>query len=733
MRVALAAVVAAVLLAVAGVIAWSLRSPATVALITAVHGGTVTTGDGVSVRFGPGALTQDTRVRIAPRPSIAAPDGLTWLAEPVDIALGGARLRTFATVTLPLRDPTGDGLTTVVSRDDEGVWSSQGGTVDPGAGTITTVVGHLSIVSAGRATVTAPGLAPGTGAYDAPEPECGTTRSGRWTARAEGAAVKTCVAAGAADRSALLRVAGNRAYGQFAELGAYPQMVIPPPHRPDAAATVWRELAAADPAHTYLPGRGTLDLALPGNYRTIEFVLRTGPEVTVAEYVVEVMSAAFVPPRATVRAVRCALAQPRPDQVAACVHQALATERILPGTASATDEKRARQHREKAARAVRTAMRGLPAVVTARTPPASSSAVVAQRSPVIPRKALNEPGGTIPAAVLATQERLYGAAVRDALPEVLPPPGLIWSNTGLTGPRVTDAVAALVTTPPLRWPCDETSRDGYVYGLADHNLLTYPARLIDLGMPAEDVGIVRQTAGNGKNYRLCVALDGTWTSLTYNMPAGGFPADEAARLGAAGPGDCRLTLGGPFLPPDAGCRRSVRTDLDGDGGTDTLLLYERAGTWTARAILAAGRVSDLTLPYEQDRQPAPVADLDLDGEPGEEVVLGTGPALRLLSWAPEGPTLIGSPFTTVSTLSRTAGLGCADLDHDGRPELLEAAATFERDPATGAIVAARTTETRWNWSGKALSRGETIVRELTGIEAGDAAAPPYRDVTCSWR
>ncbi|WP_250035273.1 hypothetical protein [Paractinoplanes maris] len=733
MRVALAAVVAAVLLAVAGVVVWSLRSPATVALITAAGGGTISTAGGVSVRFGPGALSKDTKVRVVPRPSIAAPDGLTWLTEPVDITLGGAGLLTSAAVTLPLRDTTAGDLLTIVSRAGDGAWSSQGGVVDRAAGTITTVVGHLSIVSAGRAVVTAPDLSAGAGADDAPEPDCGTTRSHRWTAWAPGSAVKTCVAAGAADRPALLRMAGDRAAGQFAELGAYPPMAVAQPGRTSAADRVWTELARADRNHTYVPSRGSLDLALPGSYRTISFVTHTGPDVIVAEYIVDVMSSAFVPAPVTVQAVRCALTRLEPGHVTRCVDDALAAERVLPETAAASDEKLAGQQRDEIGRTVLLAMRGLGEVIAGGGPSSRTTEVVARRSPVIPRKALNETGVAIPAAVVTTQERLHAAATRDALTDALPPPGLVWTNTGLTGPRVTDAVAALVSTPPLRWPCDETARDGYVYGMADPGLLTYPARLADLGMPPEDVGIVRQTAGSGRDYRLCIALDGTWTSLSYNLPAGGFPAGEAARLGAIAPGVCRPSLSGFFVPADAGCRSSVRTDLDGDGRTDTLLLYERSGAWTARAILTAGRVADLTLPYGRDQRPEAVETLDLDGVAGEEVALAAGPRLRLLSWDRDGLVLLGPEFATASTLGRTAGVGCSDLNRDGRPELLEAGATFERDPATGAIVAARTTETRWNFAGKSLTRGETVVRLLSGVQAGTAAAPPYRDVTCSWR
>ena len=211
MRVALAAVVAAVLLATAGAIAWSLRSPATVAEISAATGGTITTKSGVSVRFGPGALSRDTDVRIAPRPSIAAPSGLTWLSEPVDIALGDARLRTSANVTLPLRDDSAGELVTLVTRDADGVWSGVGGVVDRAARTVTATVETLSVISAGRTAVKGPDLAAGAGGHDATGPDCGTTRSDRWTVRSEGDVVRTCVAAGAADRASRVVVAARHA------------------------------------------------------------------------------------------------------------------------------------------------------------------------------------------------------------------------------------------------------------------------------------------------------------------------------------------------------------------------------------------------------------------------------------------------------------------------------------------------------------------------------------------
>lgn len=750
MRVALAVVVAAVLVATAGVIAWSLRSPATVAEISAATGGTITTDDGVSVRFAPGALSRDTEVRIAPRPSITAPAGLTWLTEPVDIALGDAELRTSATVTLPLSDAATGDLVTLVARDHQGVWSSQGGVVDRGAGTITATVGSLSITSAGRASVRAPDLLAGSGARDATGPDCGTTRSQRWTARSEDDAVRTCVAAGAADRAALMRVSSNRATGQFAELGGYPPMRVAAPGATSVADTVWRLLAGSDRDHTYLPGGGTLDLALPGSYTTIDFVVRGGLDVAVAEYVVEVMSDAYVPTGVTVKAVRCAIALPLlgeisrtgsprrlPElggQVQTCVTGAFEDHRILPGGAAEADEELARQQRGAVTRAVLTAVRGLPPVLEALlrgdAVDHGQRLVVADRSPVIPHKALNEPGGAIPAAVIKTQERLYAAARRDDLTGALPPAGLVFTNSSLAGGPVTDAVVALVTTPPLRWPCDETARDGYVYGLADPNLLTYPARLTDMGMAPEDIGIVRQTAGGGKNYRLCIAMDGTWTSLTHDLPPGEFPTAAAAELARSG--ECG-TATNAFLPPDSVCRSVVRTELDGDGHADTLLLYRRADRWTARAVLAAGRVSDLALPFAGDEQPALVADLDLDGEPGEEVALGAGATFRLVSLTPAGLVLVNQEFTANASLPYTSGIGCSDLDGDGRPELVEAGAAFDRDPATGAITAARTTEIRWTWNGKRLERGEKIVRQLDGAPARAAAGPPYRDVTCSWR
>ncbi|GAB2575277.1 hypothetical protein Aab01nite_14590 [Paractinoplanes abujensis] len=732
MRVALAALAAVVLLAAGGVIVWSLRSPATIARITAAAGGTVMTGDGVSVRFAPGAVTADTEVRIVPRPSIEAPDGLTWLAEPVAITLGAGTLRTSATITLPLRAEAEDGgLVTVVSRDGHRVWSSEGGIVDRTAGTITTTVGHLSIFSAGRAVVSAPDpTGEGGGAYEAPEPDCGTTPSDRWTAHVEGAAARACVAAGAADRSALMRVANGSASGRFARLGGYPPLAVAQPNRASAAETAWRKLAEADRDYTFLPGHGVLDVSLPGNYDSIDFVARTGPDVTRAEYLVDVMSSAFVPAEVTVTAVRCALALP-PDgldgRLASCVSDAFDAVPVL---GEGAPENQARADRADVRGSVIAAIRGLTGVVASRPAEPDEWRVVARRSPVIPRKALNEPGGSIPAAVVSTQERLYAAAQRDTLTDALPPSGLTYAGTGLTGPRVTGAVAALVTTPPLRWPCDETSRDGYVYGLADSGLLTYPARLADLGLPPEDVGIVRQTAAGGTDYRLCIALDGTWTSLVAGIPPGDFPAAEARRLAGLGPVTCGETPANAFVPPDSVCRSIARTDLDGDGRTDTLVVYQRGDRWTARAVLAAGRTSDVLLPFDR---PELLDSLDLDGEPGEEVALRTGPAVRLLSLTSDGLVLIEQSFATASTLARTAGIGCSDSNGDGRPELVSGSAGFTRDPRTGAIVAAATVETRWTWSGKSLQQGETIRRQLSGPQASSAAAPPYLDVTCAWR
>ncbi len=254
MRVALAAITAVAVLIVGGVLAWRLLDLGddTVVHIEAAAGGTARNNDGVAVTFAPAALTADTDVRIRPLKDVPAPAGTVWLSDPVDVTLTGGELRTAATLTMPVKVSASadDTSVTIVSRDAEGVWTAEGGTVDPVAGAVTTIVGHFSakgalkrlndITEVPRKVGSTLVSAFKDAAYDAPAPKC-DPGSRLWTSRTNGNNVKVCVKGGTDDQpSSRLRVVNNRLYGQFLQLQAYPKLIVDQQAKADPVTNIWR-------------------------------------------------------------------------------------------------------------------------------------------------------------------------------------------------------------------------------------------------------------------------------------------------------------------------------------------------------------------------------------------------------------------------------------------------------------------------------------------------------------
>lgn len=787
---AVAVVVALVVGIGFAVVRWS-RHDVTVGHVTAARGGSVRTPSGVVVGFAPGALSRDTDVRIVDLSNVAPPAGARWLSTPVDVSLDRGTLRTAATVTIPVREAvTGpDALVYMVTREPDGAWVSEGGTYDPATRSVTTVVAHFSVKSVVKtalgpgATVLKAGMSLKKAyddiTYEAPQPVCDPA-SQIWTARAVGDNAKVCVTAGAADRGARLRVVNNRLYPQFLRLAGYPAMTVTARPNANLVDNVWRRLGEVNRDYTYLAGRGELELELPGDYAVIDMVATPGLEAVIAKIVVDVLSVAYLAVGVIVNAIQCVLAEPvvadvvrsgewrRATEVVGpvfnCVSLAVAGHRVLKPDASDKEEKEAKRRRAAIVDAVTTALKDLPTVVEtifhgARQGPAGQH-LVAERTPVVPERAMNE-DGPMPQAVVDTQRRLAAAAATfDADPaglrRLVPPAGLRFANT-VAGPDSADALTALMMTPPLRTGCDEIGRAAYVYGLADPEVSGYPAHLADLGWNSEAGGLIRSAARAAKGYRVCIMADGTWTVFSHGMPSAAFPTAEADRLVPvrSSVGDCRPPPPVAFLPPDAACTTVTPMNLDGDELTDKLATYKRGDRWTARAVLGRGAVLDLALPVDDDFPrlvPDVLAQLDLDGAPGDEIAVlsaygAHSTVVVLLTWTDAGLTLVRRNgdtdnavfddhpdwFILDGALMGGSGVGCSDRDRDGRPELVEGWYGYDRDPATGAVVSVDTGQVWWAWRGKTLDRrGEA--RQTYPAGSGPAlTAAPFTGITCGWR
>ncbi|WP_433366916.1 hypothetical protein ACQPZX_38660 [Actinoplanes sp. CA-142083] len=783
----LIAAVVVVLLAGAFVVWRVVRSDDTVR-VKASTGGTVRGDSGVTVRFAPGALSDDTDVRIK-AVDVAPPEGMEWGGEPVDITLDGGSLRSAATVTFPL---AGDDDPLIVSRHGDAPWVNEGGVAD--GKTITTVVSHFSIVGRAKARAqlaykilkvpaqlgAAVVSAYRDASYRAPDPKCAPA-SQTWRGSVRGDNVKVCVAAGTDGHRPRLKVVNNRLYGQFLQLRGYPPMQVTQPDKVKLVDNVWRMLGDANRDYTYLPGKGTIELELPAGYRLIDFLARPGLEAVIAQFVVDVLSVAMLPVGLLVSAVQCVLAAPVTEEVARtfdlkrvpelggalnnCVSASTKAWSGLGEGAGDAQKDEAAKARAKEVDAITTAIKDAPTLVQTllRSPiqQVKSQHVIAERTAIVPTRALNEEGGNLPAAVVATQKRLYDAASgygsnRFGIVEALPKPGLQFGNAAdpgqkpsltlgsepdpVAGPKAANALADLTSTPPMHWRCTETGRDSYVYGLADPELNTYAGRVAALGFAPEEAGAILDSARAARPYRICIDPDGTWTAFSRATPPEAFPEALAAKLPEKKTGyqDCPVIAPNPFTPVDAACQGATKMDIDGDGRTDTLLTFRRSEQWTARAVMARGPVADLTLPIDQDQfppvQPVVLTHTDFDGVAGDEAVIVAGfgahsQFLVMVTYTKDKLLLVRhngvddqpEMFTEDANNKYSIGIGCSDHDHNGVPELVEASAFFETLPANGS-------QTRWTWHGKTLNKADTT--EVTNPAWNQ---PPYRGITCVWK
>jgi hypothetical protein len=693
---------------------------------------------------------------------------------------------------------------TIVSRDAEGVWTAEGGTVDPVAGAVTTIVGHFSakgalkrlndITEVPRKVGSTLVSAFKDAAYDAPAPKC-DPGSRLWTSRTNGNNVKVCVKGGTDDQpSSRLRVVNNRLYGQFLQLQAYPKLIVDQQAKADPVTNIWRALAEVNPDYTYLAGKETLDINLAGGYRSVDFVARPGLEAVIMKIIVDTAGVAMAEAKVVVGAIRCVLAKPVFNEVVRerayrripelgaevvnCVTTATGGWKVLKGDASADEEAQAKKDRSAALDAWSTAMKDLPTVLETIVQGGfiqrwDTQHVIVDRSPITPDSALNESGAALPTAVAATQKKLYTAAARYrqdryALSDLQSPAGLVFGNAAdqdqkpsltpglepdpIAGPKAATAIMQLTGTPPLRWKCPETGRDSYVYGSSDPELDTYPGRVKALGFSAEETTTIRETARAARPYRLCIDVDGTWSAFSRKMPQQ-WPTVDALRIEerATSYTQCAKPLISAFVPPDAYCPTSIRTDIDGDGKKDALVVYRRGGKgWTARAVLTGGPAADLALPVEDEAYPdvnVVVLDhADMDGAPGEETAISVGVGahseqLVLLTYTGKGLAFVrhegggedADRFSIDSSVSYSVGIGCTDADHDGRPELVEGSVVPEYDQVTGDLLKAEGFTTSWEWRGKTLVRQSSAKRTFAPSDEEVFTQPPYQGLACSWR
>jgi hypothetical protein len=794
MRVSLAVVAVLAVLVAGGVAAWRYIGRDDAVHIDAAKGGTARTDDGVSVAFGPGALTADTDVLIKPTKDVPAPAGTTWVTEPVEVTLEGGELQKGATLTMPVGvgDPA-DAM--IVSRDEAGVWTSEGGVADARAGTVTTVVGHFSLKGVAKKVKDVVEMPLKVGGalvsafkdttYEAAPPKCDPA-SQLWTPRTKGDNVKICVLAGTADRPSQLRIVNNRLYGQFLQLRAYPKLKIDQDDKSDLVTNIWRDLAKVNPDYTYLAGKETLDIDLSGGYRGVDFLARPSLEAVIMKVIVDTAKVAMVEAKVAVQAIQCVLATPVFDEVVReraykripelgkaagdCVSSAVTGWKIFKDDAPADEEAKARKDRSDFLDAWATAMKDLPTVVETIVQGGfiqrwNTQHVIADRAVIVPQKALNEASGTLPAAVAATQKQLADAAAdyksdRYALNDALPHNGLVFGNAKdqdqkpsltlgqepdeIAGPKAAAALALLTSTPPLRWGCPETGRDAYVYGLADPELNTYPGRVTALGYGPEETTVIQESARAARPYRLCIDPDGTWSVFSRNMPQT-WPAVDALRIEERKSTytECGKVLVSAFVPPDAICPTSIRADVDGDGKKDALIVYQRPRHgWTARVVLAAGPAWDKALPVVEsypEVNAVVIGHTDMDGVPGEEAAISVGigahsEELVLVSYTKKGLVFV----------RRSGGEEGADrftLDESVTYSVGISCADADHDGkpelVEGGVFFQETPysggTTSYVWRDKTLVKQSSTDRTFTDADRPTYSKPPYRQFACSWR
>ena len=124
-----AVIVVVVLVAALAGCGWFGRKDETKGKVEADAGGSIRTGEGVRVAFPPGALSENTEVRVRPvaePPAMVA--GATLVGPAVDVTIGKATLRSSAEITFPLATPVGpDEHVFVATWSADGTWTSAGG------------------------------------------------------------------------------------------------------------------------------------------------------------------------------------------------------------------------------------------------------------------------------------------------------------------------------------------------------------------------------------------------------------------------------------------------------------------------------------------------------------------------------------------------------------------------------------------------------------------------------
>jgi hypothetical protein len=667
--------------------------------IRAKVGGTVDAGDGIRVEFPPDALDRDTRVRVQ-RVDAVVPNALV-LTPAVDVNIGEAQLIKAATLALPLTSPVPpqvarrQGLSLFSRNAATGVWTAQEASVDAGGRTLLARVGHFSIKRGGIANLK--GLGEHLAKTAKALAELRDER--RWTSDAkcvpEGSLykvttpganrVKACTIAFDVENPARLKVANNRTFPQFLQLGPLARVghklrvSRESPDDPISGFFTW--LGDAVPDQTFLASKGEVVIGLPPDLAAVQFAVTPSVQALTAEIVVNTLAtiplfrvkgglALTKETAETFRRIKdvmdCGFGLLGDDEVldhptdfVGALGSCLGGADLGPGSPRLDELVDIGDVISQAAEDLTTLVRATKVVFEASKEfpfGATRQQVRAERIPLFPGRARNETS-PLPAAVTATLIKLADAAAgyaehhndsREALGRLEPATGLMYANAAdpdqqpslrlgedpdpIAGPRAADALVALTIQPPLLTGCGPIGRLAYVFsGLGSQKVSDYVGQLQDVGYPEEQARLIGAAAAAAGSYTLCLDRDGSWRAFVRG-DAKIFAMRDLQALPDAvadADSDCSPQLAprriNPFVPAQATCLHAMTARLDRDPQPDRVLVYQLGDKLVARTVLSATgrRVDDLVVPSEDFRlyPRALIKAGDVDGRPGEEILI----------------------------------------------------------------------------------------------------------------